>query len=213
MAARRTRFTVAAVLALLLLSVSGVALFVTCDYQRNLDFRAPLGDITRGQNAPDALILAAVTETQERVGFKGALASGPTDATYDCDADDCTLDRFWTTVAIEPLCPFGRADDRRTAVVYEFDLSAGQVEARSLDAPWNGGIEWSQVPLTFERAAEVMRASVPVDFVERHPAYSLHLSAAQTEWLVDVAAGEGDDQELHVFKLHVADETVEPVGV
>jgi len=213
MSGRQTRFTAAIILAVILLSVSGVALIVTCDYQRNLDFRAPLDDITRGMEQPDELMIAAVAQTRERVGFMGSLAGGPTDATYSCDADGCTLDRFWFTVAIEPLCPFGRDEDRRTVVVYEFDLGAGQVQATSVDAPWNGGIEWSQMPLTFERAAEVMRANVPADFIERHPEYSLHMSAAQTEWLVDLAAADGDGPELHVFKLNVADETVEPIGV
>lgn len=213
MPGRPSRFALVALLAFILLSVSGVALVVTCDYQRNLDFRAPLDDVAQGMRQPDELMMAAVAETRERVGYKGALAGGTTDAVYDCDADGCTLARFWFTVAIEPLCPFGRAEDRRTAVVYAFDLNREQVEATSLDVPWNGGIEWSQMPLTFERAAEVMHASAPADFVERHPEYSLHLSVGQTEWLVDVTAGEGENQELHVFKLNVADETVEPIGV
>jgi len=210
---RRTRFALAVFLAIILLSVSGVALLVTCDYQRQLDFRAPLDDVTQGLEAPDELMMMAVVETQARLGYKGSLAGGPTDATYVCDADDCTLDRFWTTVGIQPLCPFGRDEDRRTVVVYEFDLAAERVSARAVDAPWSGGIDWARMPLTFERAAEVMRAAVPPDFVQRHPDYSIHMSVGQTEWLVDVAAGAGDDQELHVYKLNVADESVDAIGV
>lgn len=213
MSAHQLRFTVAAFLAILLLSVGGVALIITCDYQRHLDFRASLDEIAPGMRQPDELMMVAVAETRQRVGYKGTLAGGTTDANYTCDADDCTLSRFWFSVGIDPLCPVGRDEDRRQVVVYAFDLAANQVEATIYESPWNGGIDWAQMPLSFDRAAERVRASLPAGFVDRHPQYTLHLSVGQTEWLVDVSAGSGDTEELHVFRLHVDDETVEPVGV